>query len=50
MAAEVIDHEPAKRISKGTIGLQLHGGRTMTIEFKEIRLKRLKPGKTKPSE
>ena len=41
IASEVIDNEAAKRIDKGLIGLQLHGGAPMTIEFREIRLKRL---------
>ena len=40
MASEVIDHEAPKRIERGVIGLQLHGGPPMTIEFRDIRLKR----------
>ena len=41
MASEVIDNEAAKRIDRGAIGLQLHSGHPMTIQFREIRLKRL---------
>ena len=41
MASAVVDEEPAKRIDRGIIGLQLHGGPPMTVEFREIRLKRL---------
>ena len=40
MASEVIDHEALKRIDRGIIGLQLHAGPPMTIEFRDIRLKR----------
>ena len=40
MASEVIDHEAPKRIERGVIGLQLHGGPPMTIEFRDIRLRR----------
>ena len=41
VASEVIDNEKAKRIPKGIIGLQLHGGPPMEIEFRKIQLKRL---------
>ena len=41
IASEVIDKERSKRIDRGIIGLQLHGGDRMTIEFKNIRLRRL---------
>jgi hypothetical protein len=40
-ASEVVDNEKAKRIPKGIIGLQLHGGPPMEIEFRKIQLKRL---------
>ena len=43
MASEVIDHEAPKRIDRGIIGLQLHAGPPMTIEFRDIRLKRCGP-------
>ena len=42
VASEVVDNEKAKRIPKGIIGLQLHGGPPMEIEFRKISLKRLK--------
>ncbi len=42
VASEVVDNEKAKRIPRGIIGLQLHGGPPMEIEFRDIRLKRLK--------
>ena len=48
MASEVIDDEVAKLIDRGVIGLQLHGGAPMTVEFRDIRLKRL-PSKGDPS-
>ncbi|MEM7386457.1 MAG: PVC-type heme-binding CxxCH protein, partial [Verrucomicrobiota bacterium] len=40
LASEVIDEEEAKRLDKGFIGFQLHGGDTMEIAFKDIRVKR----------
>jgi hypothetical protein len=42
VASEVVDNEKAKRILRGIIGLQLHGGPPMEIEFRKIQLKRLK--------
>lgn len=39
LASEVIDHEEAKRLEKGFIGFQLHGGDTMIAVFKDILLK-----------
>jgi hypothetical protein len=39
-ASEVVDNEAAKRIERGVIGLQLHSGPPMTIEFRDILLKR----------
>ncbi len=42
VASEVVDHEQGKRIPSGLIGLQLHGGPPMQIEFRRILLKRLK--------
>ena len=42
-ASEVVDNEGAQRIERGVIGLQLHGGPPMTIEFRDILLKRLSP-------
>ena len=42
-ASEVVDNEDARRIERGLIGLQLHGGPPMSIEFRDILLKRLAP-------
>ena len=42
-ASEVVDNEDAQRIERGVIGLQLHSGPPMTIEFRDILLKRLSP-------
>lgn len=41
MASEVTDNEATKRIDRGIIGLQLHSGRPMTIEFRDVRVKQL---------
>jgi len=40
IASEVIDNEDAKRLDKGFIGFQVHGGDTMIVAFKDIFLKR----------
>ena len=40
VAIDLVDRAP-QRISKGKIGLQLHGGKPMTVEYRNIRLKRL---------
>lgn len=40
LCSRVIDQEKKKRIDKGLVGLQLHGGPPMTIEFRKILLKR----------
>ena len=39
--AEVIDEDPAQRDLSGVLALQLHSGPPMTVQFKEIALKRL---------
>ena len=38
-ASEVIDNESSKRIDRGVIGLQMHSGKPMWVEFKDIVLK-----------
>ena len=43
MVSEVIDNEVDKCVDTGGIGLQVHGGPPMTIEFRRIRLKRFEP-------
>ncbi len=40
IASEVIDNEVAKRLDKGFIGFQLHGGDKMVVAFKDIALKK----------
>lgn len=40
LTSEVIDQDATKAASKGVLGLQLHTGRPMQVQFKSIRLKR----------
>ena len=40
--AEVLDNDPKNRDLSGVLALQLHSGPPMTVQFKDIRLKRLK--------
>ena len=40
VTTELIDNSP-KALKNGVIGLQMHGGHTMTIQFKDIRIKML---------
>jgi hypothetical protein len=42
---EVVDHQAGKRAMDGIIALQLHKGYSMTVEFKDIQLKKLPAGK-----
>lgn len=44
---EVFDHQDAENAASGPIALQLHAGHPMTIQFKNVRLKRLEPKATK---
>ncbi len=39
--AEVVDDDPQQRDLAGILALQLHSGPPMTVQFKDIRLKRL---------
>ncbi|MFM7108577.1 MAG: DUF1080 domain-containing protein [Planctomycetaceae bacterium] len=39
--AEVVDDDPAERDLRGILALQLHSGPPMTVQFKDIRLRRL---------
>ena len=41
LASEVIDNEVRKRLDKGFIGIQSHGGYRMVVALKDISLKRL---------
>lgn len=40
LAAEVIDNDPKQQDFEGILGLQLHSGPPMTVQFKDIQLKR----------
>ena len=42
VTAEVIDNEKAQREMSGVLALQLHAGPPMTIQFKDIQMKRTK--------
>jgi hypothetical protein len=41
VTTEMTDHHP-KACKDGVIGLQMHGGHTMTIQFKDLRIKMLR--------
>lgn len=41
LMAELIDDSP-KALKDGVIALQIHSGATMTIQFKDLKLKLLK--------
>jgi hypothetical protein len=41
LMAEVIDNDPTQQDFKGILALQLHSGPPMTVQFKDIRLKKL---------
>jgi hypothetical protein len=47
-ASQVIDHESSKRIDRGLIGLQMHAGKPMRVEFKDIVLKSTVPREVVP--
>lgn len=40
---EVVDEQTAKAATSGVIALQIHVGPAMTVQFKDIRIKQLKP-------
>jgi type 1 glutamine amidotransferase len=42
VTAEVTDNQPEKRAMSGILALQLHAGPAMTVQFKNIRIKRTK--------
>lgn len=42
LMSETFDEQPAKRMHEGVLALQLHAGPPMKVEFKDIRLKRLR--------
>jgi hypothetical protein len=43
LVAEVEDHDPRRRELQGILALQLHSGPPTVVQFKDIRLKVLKP-------
>ncbi len=45
VTSEVVDEQPEKSAASGLIGLQVHAGPPMRIEFKDLRLKRLPAAK-----
>ncbi|HNQ90908.1 MAG TPA: DUF1080 domain-containing protein [Verrucomicrobiota bacterium] len=47
VTVDVTDADPAKQVRQGVLALQLHAGPPMTVQFKDIRLKRLKLGDRK---
>lgn len=47
---EVIDNDPVARKRRGLLGVQVHVGPPMTVEYRNIRLKRLPPGGLPASE
>ena len=47
--AEVIDESP-KALKSGVLALQLHAGPPMTVQFKDIKIKKLKGGSDKAAE
>ncbi|MCC6696405.1 MAG: DUF1080 domain-containing protein [Candidatus Hydrogenedentes bacterium] len=46
--AEVVDNDPKQQDFSGILALQLHSGPPMTVQFKDIRLKKLNAGPAKP--
>jgi hypothetical protein len=50
LAAEVIDNDPKQSDAAGILGLQLHSGPPTVAQFKDIRLKILKPADAGPRE
>jgi hypothetical protein len=47
LVAEVEDNDPRRREDQGVLALQLHSGPATVAQFKDIRLKILKPAATK---
>jgi len=43
LAAEVIDNDPKQFDAQGILGLQLHSGPPTVVQFKDIRVKIIKP-------
>ena len=51
VTSQVTDNQSDKRAFSGILALQLHAGPPMTVQFRNIRIRPLKPasGSTKPS-
>ena len=49
LVAEVEDHDPRRRELQGILALQLHSGPPTVVQFKDIRLKILKPALPGPA-
>jgi type 1 glutamine amidotransferase len=47
VTVDVTDNDPRKQVRLGVLALQLHAGPPMKVQFKDIRLKRLKLGDRK---
>jgi type 1 glutamine amidotransferase len=47
VTADVTDEQVEKRVMTGILALQLHAGDPMTVQFKNIQLKRFRPAKVK---
>ncbi|MCP4639420.1 MAG: DUF1080 domain-containing protein [bacterium] len=45
LVAEVVDKDPEQQDFEGILAMQLHSGPPMTVQFKDIRLKRLETAK-----
>lgn len=43
LTADVTDEQPAKAAKSGVLALQIHAGPPMTVQFKNIRIKKLAP-------
>jgi len=48
LAADVVDNDPRRQAFQGVLGLQLHSGPPTLVQFKDIRLKILKPATPPP--
>ncbi len=42
LVAEVVDNDPSQRDLEGILALQLHSGPPMTVQFRDVRVKRLR--------
>ncbi|MGB7161449.1 MAG: family 16 glycoside hydrolase, partial [Tepidisphaeraceae bacterium] len=49
VTAEITDDQVEKRAMEGILALQVHAGKPMTIQFKDVRLKTITPAASKPA-